>query len=237
MHMNADTTQHKHTDRAFERDLARLREGLLHMASAVERQIGASMRALSGRDEALARRVIAGDTEIDDRELEIDELCRRILALRQPAASDLRLITTAVKVVTDLERIGDLATSIAERAIELAHWPPVAALEPLLHLAAAAQAQVTAALRAFIGQDPDAAEAVMAGDQDVDALFLDAFNALLATMMNDASTVRAGTALMFVARHLERIGDHATNIAEMVVYLVRGTDVRHSNRTHGRRTA
>jgi phosphate transport system protein len=220
-------TQRMHIDRAFEQDLARLREELSKMAEAVERQIAAGMTALSERDARLARRVIEGDAEVNRRELEVDELCRRILALRQPAASDLRLITTAIKIVTDLERIGDLAAHIAARAVELAQPPPIAGGTGLPRLAAAAQAQVHRALRAFVDQDAAAAAEVIQGDQTVDSLFQQTFNELLVLMMEDSRTIRRATALLFVARHLERIADHATNIAEMTVYLVLGTDVRH----------
>ncbi len=160
-------------------------------------------------------------------EVEIDDMCRRILALRQPAASDLRLITTALKIVTDLERCGDMAVNIAERAIDLNSAPPVPGYQDLPKLSEMAQEQVKMALDSFVAADPVGAEKVLAGDQNLDTLFLKIFSELLALMMEDSRLIRRATSLMSVAKHLERIGDHATNVAEMVIYMVRGTDVRH----------
>ncbi len=159
--------------------------------------------------------------------MEIDDLCRRILALRQPAASDLRLITTALKIVTDLERIGDLAVNIAERAMELNQAPPLKPYVDTPRLAELAQQQVKKALDAFVSSDVARAEEVLKEDEHLDALYLKIFNELLSYMMEDSKNIRRATALMFIAKHLERIGDHATNVAEMVIYMVRGTDVRH----------
>jgi phosphate transport system protein len=216
-----------HTDKAFEQDLRDLREKLLAMGAKVEALIADSMRALTERDSALADYVTQADKDVNRLEVDIDELCRRILALRQPAASDLRLITTALKIVTDLERIGDLAVNIAERAKDLNQAP---VLKPYLdtpRLAELAQQQVKKALDAFVSADPVKAEAVLKEDDHLDALYLKIFNELLSFMMEDSKNIRRATALMFIAKHLERIGDHATNVAEMVVYMVRGTDIRH----------
>jgi phosphate transport system protein len=216
-----------HTDKEFEKDLRELREALLTMASRVEAQIASSARALTDRDTMLAQSIIDGDAEIDRLELDIDDLCRKILALRQPAASDLRFITTALKIVTDLERCGDLAVNIAERVIDLNQVPPLASYRDLPRLAEFAQTQVRMALDAFVSGDVAKADAVLKGDESIDNLFLNIFNELLAYMMEDARNIRRATALMFIAKHLERVGDHAMNIAEMVFYLVRGTDIRH----------
>ncbi len=216
-----------HTDKAFEQDLRDLREKLLAMGGRVERLIDASARALAERDSRLAEKVVESDAEVNRLEVEIDELCRKILALRQPAASDLRLITTALKIVTDLERIGDLAVNIAERAIDLSGAPPIAPYSELPRLAQLAQEQLKNALDAFVGADVAKAEQVLKGDDLLDALFVTLFNELLALMMEDSKNIRRATALMFVAKHLERIGDHAMNVAEMVIYMVQGTDVRH----------
>lgn len=217
----------KHTDRAFERDLHELREQLTLMAGCVEKMIADSMKALGDRDGALAQRVIAADAEVNRREVDIDELCRKILALRQPAASDLRLITTALKIVTDLERIGDLTVNIAERVSDLAEAPALGPVGDLQSLAAAAQKQVKRSLEAFVKADPAAAAEVLQGDDLIDALFVKCFNELLALMMEDSRVIRRATHLMSIAKHLERIGDHAMNVAEMVVYMVKGTDIRH----------
>jgi len=216
-----------HTDKAFEQDLRDLREKLLAMGAKVENLIAQSMKALTERDSPLAEKVVVADKDVNRLEVEIDELCRRILALRQPAASDLRLITTALKIVTDLERIGDLAVNIAERSMDLNQVPPLAPYVDTPRLAELAQQQVKKALDAFVSGDVTKAEEVLQGDDLLDALFLKIFNELLAYMMEDSRNIRRATALMFIAKHLERIGDHAMNVAEMVVYMVRGKDIRH----------
>lgn len=216
-----------HTDKAFEADLRDLREKLLAMGAKVENLIAQSMKALTERDSALAEKVVAADKDVNRLEVEVDELCRRILALRQPAASDLRLITTALKIVTDLERIGDLAVNIAERSMDLNQVAPLAPYVDTPRLAELAQQQVKKALDAFVSGDVTKAEEVLQGDDLLDALFLKIFNELLAYMMEDSKNIRRATALMFIAKHLERIGDHAMNVAEMVVYMVRGKDIRH----------
>lgn len=216
-----------HTDKAFERDLRDLREKLLGMGGKVEGLIADSMLALTERDSPLAERVVHADQEINRLEVDIDELCRKILALRQPAASDLRLITTALKIVTDLERIGDLAVNIAERAIDLNQAPPLATYVDLPRLAELAQAQVKRSLDAFVAADGAQAEVVLKGDELLDNLFIKIFNELLAFMMEDSKNIRRATSLVSIAKHLERIGDHAQNVAEMVIYMVEGTDVRH----------
>jgi phosphate transport system protein len=216
-----------HTDKAFEADLRDLREKLLAMGAKVEALIADSMRALMERDTPLAEEVTHGDKEVNRLEVEIDETCRRILALRQPAASDLRLITTALKIVTDLERIGDLAVNIAERTKDLNQAPPLKPYVDIPRLAELALQQVKTALDAFVSSDAARAEQVLKEDDHLDALYLKIFNELLGYMMEDSKNIRRATALMFIAKHLERIGDHATNVAEMVVYMVRGTDIRH----------
>ncbi|HET7752817.1 MAG TPA: phosphate signaling complex protein PhoU [Anaeromyxobacteraceae bacterium] len=216
-----------HTDRSYERELADLREKLLTMGGKVEAAISASVRAITERDSEMAEAVKARDVEVNRLEVEIDDACRRILALRQPAASDLRFITTALKIVTDLERMGDLAVNIAERALNLNQSPPMRPFHDLSTLAELSETQLRRALDAFVERDATKAEEVMKGDDLLDALYLKLFNELLAVMMEDSRSIRRANALMFAAKHLERIGDHATNVAEMVVYMVRGTDVRH----------
>jgi phosphate transport system protein len=177
--------------------------------------------------------VVAADREVNRLEVDIDEACRRLLVLRQPAASDLRFITTALKIVVDLERIGDLAVNIAERAIDLNQSPPLKPVHDLTRLAELCQKQVRAALDAFVDGDVEKAEAVIKGDDLLDAVYHNLFNELVALMMEDPRNIRRANSLLFVAKHLERLGDHATNVAEMVIYMVRGTDVRHP----GSRTA
>jgi len=216
-----------HTDKTFEQELRHVREMLLAMGGKVESQIAESMRALTERDSGLAEHVKVVDAEVNRLEVEIDELCRRTLALRQPAASDLRLITTALKIVTDLERIGDLGVNIAERVLDLNTVPPLKQYVDLPRLAQLAEEQVKHALDSFVSADAAKAEEVLRGDEHLDVLFIKIFNDLLAFMMEDSKNIRRATALMFVAKHLERIGDHALNVAEMVIYMVKGTDVRH----------
>ena len=216
-----------HTDRVYEKELQDLRDRLLSMGGRVESQFSASMRAVTERDADAAQRVVRGDAEVNRLEVEIDDACRRILALRQPAASDLRFIATALKIVVDLERMGDLAVNVAERAIDLNQGPPLGPMHELSKIADLAEAQLKKALDAFVTGDVDKAEEVMRGDDLIDALYLKIFNDMLVLMMEDSRNIRRATATMFAAKHLERFGDHATNLAEMVVYMVRGQDVRH----------
>ena len=216
-----------HTDKSYEAELRALRDRLLAMGGLVEQAIASSVRAVTERDAAGGEQVKVRDREINRMEVEIDGMCRRILALRQPAASDLRFITTALKIVTDLERMGDLAVNVAERALDLNQAPPLGPLHELSNLADLSEAQLKKALDAFVTGDVDKADEIMRGDELLDALYLKIFNDLLALMMEDSRNIRRATALMFAAKHLERFGDHATNLAEMVVYMVRGKDIRH----------
>jgi phosphate transport system protein len=224
-----------HTDKTYEAELRALREKLLAMGGKVESAIADCVRAVVERDSSIAQKVKDADREVNRLEVQIDEACRRVLALRQPAASDLRFITTALKIVTDMERMGDLAVNVAERAIDLNQAPPLRPFLDLSKLADSAQAQLKAALDAFVESDAVKAEAVVKGDDFLDALYWKVFNELLGFMMEDSKTIRRATSLMFIAKHLERMGDHATNVAEMVIYMVKGTDVRHPrSRAEGR---
>jgi phosphate transport system protein len=217
-----------HIDKSYEAELTSLREQLLEMGGLVEAAIAGSVRAVVERDATLAELVIRKDRTINRMEVDIDQSCRRILALRQPAASDLRFITTALKIVTDLERMGDLAVNIARRAVDLAQAPALRPLHDLGRLAALSETALAKALDAFVTGDAVKAEEVLEADDHLDALYLKVFNELLTTMMEDPRTIRRATSLMFSAKHLERFGDHATNLAEMVIFMVRGTDVRHT---------
>jgi phosphate transport system protein len=216
-----------HTDKVYEAELSQLRDRLLAMGGSVESAMAGAVRALTERDPALAEKVIVGDRDVNRAEVEIDDMCRRLLALRQPAASDLRFITTALKIVTDLERMGDLAVNVAERALDLTQSPPVRPFHDLTELADLSGSQLNKALDAFVERDVKKAEEVIEGDDMLDALYHRLFNNLLAYMMEDSRVIRRATSIMFAAKQLERFGDHATNVAEMVVYMVRGTDVRH----------
>ncbi len=224
---DSEQTVTEHTNKALEGDLREVREALLIMGGRVANQIAKSMRALTERNSQLAQQVQEGDSEVDRLEVDIDNLCSRTLALRQPAASDLRLITTAMKLVTDLERIGDEAVNIAERAIELNEAPPLAPYVALRRMSELAQQQVKKALDSFVRADVRAAEEVLQNDAKLDDLFVKIFDPLLGFMMEDSRAIRRATALVSVCKHLERVGDHAMNVAEMVIYMARGTDVRH----------
>jgi phosphate transport system protein len=216
-----------HTDKSYDAELDGLRSKLLNLGGKVESEIATSVRALIERDSKLAEEVVGADREVNRLEMEVDETCRRLLALRQPAASDLRFITTALKIVVDLERIGDLAVNIAERAIDLNQSPPLRPVHDLIKLTDLCKKQVHKALDAFVDADADKASAVIADDDLVDALYHTLFNELIGLMMEDSRNIRRASSLMFVAKHLERLADHATNVAEMVIFMVKGTDVRH----------
>jgi phosphate transport system protein len=218
----------QHTDREYEQDLRRLRERILLMGGRVEQMIARSVSALLERDDGAARSTIDEDRDIDVMEKEIDGLCLRLLALRQPVAKDLRFITIALKLVTDLERIADLAVNIAERALELNKEPPLKPYIDLPHMAEAARAMVRDALDAFVEGDVARAEKVLTDDEAVDAYNAQIFRELLTYMMEDPRNIFRATRLQSIAKYLERVGDHATNLAEMVVFMVKGQDIRHA---------
>jgi phosphate transport system protein len=218
----------QHTDREYEGELKALREQILLMGAKVEEMIAGSIRALTDRDSNLARKTIETDHEINRLEVETDDRCLRILAKRQPVASDLRFITIALKLVTDLERIGDLAVNISERVLELNEEPPLKPYIDLPRMAEAAQAMVREALDAFVAADVDRARLVIERDQFVDAYYAQIFRELLTYMMEDPRNIFRGTRVQSIAKYLERIGDHATNLAEMVVFMVKGKDIRHT---------
>jgi len=216
-----------HTDKLYEAELRALRDRLLEMGGLVEKAIAASVRSIIERDPVLADQVKVRDRDINRMEVEIDGACRRILALRQPAASDLRFITTALKIVVDLERMGDLAVNVAERAIEMQQAPPLGPMHDLARIADLAEAQLKKALDAFVTGDVAKAEEVMGADDLIDALYLKIFNDMVLVMMEDPKNIRRATSVMFAAKHLERFADHAVNVGEMVVFMVRGKDIRH----------
>ena len=216
-----------HTSKDFETELRTLRERLSAMGGRAEQQITLAMQALADGDDELARKVIANDQLVDRDENEIDELALQILATRQPVASDLRFIAMSLKLVTDLERIGDLATGIAKRALELSRLPPLKTSNSPATLAALVLKNLRAALDAFAAKDADSATAVIVADVEIDALNATLFAELLAHVATDAAAVTRVLPLTSVCRYLERIGDHVKNLAEGVVYMVRAQDVRH----------
>ena len=220
----------QHTDRTYEADLAHLRTVILEMGGLVEDQIVQAVRALSERDDSLARLTIDRDHSVNRIDVEVDELCIKLLALHQPAARDLRLITTALKITTDLERIGDLASHIAERAHELVDEEPVKAYVDLPRMAELARQMVHKSLDAFVAENDALALEVCTSDDDIDKLHEQLFRELLSFMVEDPSSISRAMRLLFVSKNLERIGDHATNIAEMVIFLVRGQSIRHMDK-------
>ena len=214
--------------RHFHEELDALKQTLLAMGGVVEDQIRRVMRALIERDDDLAREVIERDRQVNAYDVEIDEKCVELLALHQPAAGDLRFITTAMKIVTDLERIGDQAVNIAQRAIELSREPQLKPYVDLPRMAERAERMVKESLDAFVSRDTTLARRVCAADAEVDALKEQIFRELLTFMMEDARTIPRAIRLILISRFLERVADHATNIAEMVIYLVESKMVRHT---------
>jgi phosphate transport system protein len=218
----------RHTDREYENELGRLREQVLFMGARVEEMIETAMRAFAERNTELAKQTINDDRQIDQLELDIDELCLKILARRQPVASDLRFITTTLKLVTDLERIGDLGVNICERVVELGEEPSLPMNASVIRIADAAVGMLHDALDAFVAGDAVKAEQVMDRDKTVDAYYAQLFPELVAHMMADPRVVYRATRLQSIGKYLERIADHSTNLAEMVVFMVKGEDVRHA---------
>ena len=217
-----------HTDRAYEAELAQLRERLLLMGARVEELVEGAVRALAARDSELARRFIELDHTVNRLEVEIDEQCMRILARRQPVASDLRFLTLALKIVTDLERMGDLGVNICERVIELNQDPPLGPYPDLTRMAQEVRGMLRQALNAFVAHDADAAREVIERDRLVDALHAQLFRELLTRMMDDTRNIYRASRVQLVGKYLERLGDHVTNVAEMVIFMVKGKDIRHT---------
>jgi len=215
------------TDREYDAELHKLHDQLLLMGAKVEEMIAGSMRALVERDSELARRMIDFDHQINRLEVDTDELCLRILAKRQPVASDLRFVTMALKFVVDVERIGDLAANIAKRALELNRLSPLDARADLPRLAAMVQKNLSLAIQSFVRGDAEQATEVIRADMAVDRLNARLFAQLIAQVVADPATVTCILPLTSVSRYLERIGDHVKNLAEEVIFMVSATDVRH----------
>ncbi|HEX9478638.1 MAG TPA: phosphate signaling complex protein PhoU [Methylomirabilota bacterium] len=214
--------------RHFHEELEALKQTLLAMGGLVEDQIRRVMRALLERDDVMAQEVIERDRQVNTYDVEVDEQCVSLLALHQPAAGDLRFITTAMKIVTDLERIGDQAVNIAQRVLELNREPQLKPYIDLPRMAEKAQRMVKESLDAFVARDTALARQVCGKDAEVDALKEQIFRELLTFMMEDPRTIPRAIRVILISRFMERVADHATNIAEMVVYLVEGKMVRHT---------
>jgi phosphate transport system protein len=216
------------TQRHFEEELTELKTKLLRMAGLAEDQIDKALTALVTRDSTLARQVIERDHQVNALDVEIDEDCIRLLALQQPAARDLRLVTTAMKLASELERISDLAENVCERSIELNEEPQLKPYIDIPRMGKWARTMVKESIDAFVKEDAKLARKVLQDDDFVDDLMGQLFRELLSFMLEDPRTTSRAIRLTFIAKYLERVADHATNIAELVVYLVEGKIIRHT---------
>ena len=214
-------------ERHFDEELKLLKNKLLEMAGAVEQAIYNSVKSLVNRDEKLAHDVIVNDKKINDLELDVEDLCLKLLALHQPMAADLRFIAAAMKINNDLERMGDQAVNIAEQAQDLLTKPPLKPLVDIPRMAELAQKMVKDSIDAFVNSDAATAQEICKRDDAVDDLNDQVFRELLTYMLSNSTNIERAVDLILVARHLERIADHATNIAEEVIYIVEGRVIKH----------
>ena len=224
-------TLRSHTDRHYEEQLKSLHQHILEMGGLVEKQIAHAIQALVQRDSDLARETIERDHAVNRMDVEVDDLCLRLLALHQPAARDLRLITTGLKITTDLERIGDMAQNLCERVLELNEEPQLKPFIDIPKMAEIAQRMLRQSLDAFVHEDTELALKVCNEDDIIDALNNQLFRELLSYMAENPQTVTRATRLLFISKYLERIADHATNIGEMVVFMVKGKTIRHMDKS------
>lgn len=215
----------------FDEELIALKERVLKLGLMVETAIQDSVKALVERDSELAREVVKRDHLVNALDVSIDEECVRLIALRQPMARDLRLITTAMKITTDLERMGDLAVNIAERALELNEEPQLKPFENIPKMAAITQSMVKDALDAFVAGCSRLPYEVIKKDDEVDDLTVRNFNELLGLMIQDPKIIPLAVKRTYIAKYLERIADHTTNIAEMIIYMCKGKMIRHTEIT------
>ena len=220
--------EREHISAIFDQELNDLRARLLTMGGKVEAMIAGSVKSLVDRDSPLAERIIAMDHEINTLEVAVDEKCLELLALRQPAARDLRFITLALKIVTDLERIGDQCRNIGKRVMELNEEPPLKPYLDLPRMAHWTGVMVKEALDAFVRGDDELALKVCRDDPFVDNLNEQVQRELLTFMQEDANTITRAIKINYISKCLERIADHATNVAEMVIFMVKGKDIRHT---------
>jgi len=216
-----------HTSREYEAELARVRDNLLAMTGRVEAMIGDSVRCLIDGNVPLAKKTIAEDHKVNRLEVETDDQCLLILAKRQPMASDLRFITLAMKMVTDLERIGDLAVNISERCLALQGYQPAVIGPTIGRMGEINQVLIRDAIASFVDKDAEAAQIVIDRDEEVDSLYLSACNDIQTRMGDVPNFLERGMHLQAAAKFLERIGDHITNLAELVIFMVKGKDIRH----------
>jgi phosphate transport system protein len=217
-------------ERKFEEELEEIKQCLLSLGSKVERNLGDAIMALVERDPALAGDVMSRDPLVDLAEIQLDEHCLYVLARRQPVARDLRFIATTLKIVKDLERVGDMASDIAEHVLALLRYPAVRPFPEIPEMARLAQQMLKRALDAFVRHDPQLARAVIADDDKVDEMHVRIWDALVGLMSEDPSAIPAAPHLFAIIKYLERLGDHSSNVSEMVVFMVEGKDIRHSEK-------
>ena len=213
--------------RHFQDELEHLKARLLEMGGLAEDRLRLAVRALTERDLALVERVLTGDAAINQLHIEVDDRCFKLLALHQPMAVDLRSIVAAVKINTDLERVGDLAVNIGEAAARYLEHPPVKELIDIPRMADIAQGMLRDALDAYVRRDLALAQQVLDRDDELDLLKTEVFRELLTHMLRTQATIEPSIDLILISRHLERVGDHATNVAEDVIFMVSAKDVRH----------
>ncbi len=218
-----------HTSREYEAELQGVRENLLRMAGMVEQMIAEASEAVTRGDTGLARQIIESDELVNKIELDTDDACLLILAKRQPLASDLRMITLAMKMVTDLERIGDLAVNIGERVLALASPPKPEISRKLARMADVVQSMIRVAIDSFVSGNATRARGVFEVDEEVDELYREVSTDMQGSMTDDGEYVDRGIHIQAIAKFLERIGDHGTNLAELVIYMIEGKDLRHSS--------
>jgi phosphate transport system protein len=216
-----------HTDKQYEEDLRKLRENILYMGGLVEDQIDKAVKSLVDRDSDLAKLIIERDHEVNRLDVDIDDLCIRLLALHQPAGRDLRFITTGLKITTDLERIGDIAVNVCERTLELNEEPQLKPYIDIPRMAQIAQRMIRESLDAFVREDTGLALKVCKDDEEVDQLNSQIFRETISHMIEDPQTINRAMKISFISKYLERIADHATNIGEMVIFMVKGKSIRH----------
>jgi phosphate transport system protein len=216
-----------HIYKVFDEELRELKEKILFEGSLVQKAVHNAIEALQKRDSDLARQVIEDDDLINTKEVEIDEFCLRLLALRQPAARDLRFINTAIKINYDLERMGDMAVNVCERVLELNQEAQLKPYIDLPKIAEITKTMVKESLEAFVKEDLELAWKVTKSDEKVDQLTEQIFRELLTYMSEDLKTISRATRLLFISKYMERLADHAVNIAELVIFLVEGKIVRH----------
>jgi phosphate transport system protein len=222
--------------RHFDEDLDLLKQKLVFMASLAESMIYKAIKSLIERQDSLIQEVSKDEEKINLLQIEIDELCLKLLALKQPMATDLRFITSAMKINSELERIGDMAVNITQRAAVLITQLQLKPYIDIPRMADLAQKMVKDSLDSFIKQNVELARSILKRDDEIDVLKDQIFRELLTFMISDASSIPRALELILVSRHLERIGDHATNIAEDVIYMVQGKDIRHRIEDRGKPT-